>query len=133
MARKSKETYIIDTNIIVRLLTEDDVDQLKITRQSFFDMEKNISNWIIPHGIINEVLFVTSSIYNIPKKYTIKELTKIMKQWYIINTDKKMIILSLEASLEYNISFMDSYLLQYSKINNHTLITFDKKLLKLSR
>lgn len=58
MAKNTKQTYTIDTNIIVRLLTEDDQDQLRIAREVFLDMKQDRATGIIHHGIINEILFV---------------------------------------------------------------------------
>ncbi len=124
-----KKPPALDTNIIIRFLTEDDVRQtekvdLLLKKASNQELE-------IPDVIIVEIVYVLLSFYNLTKKEVIEKINALV-DFNKFKTNKKLIKKTLEFFQNNNISFVDSYicaLVFYKK--NEFLYTFDKEILKM--
>ncbi|PIQ09951.1 MAG: pilus assembly protein [Ignavibacteriales bacterium CG18_big_fil_WC_8_21_14_2_50_31_20] len=117
---------IIDANVVLRYLLKDD--------EALFGKAVKIiesNNVQLTNVIIAEIVYIFEKVYKIPKR----EISFVLKDFFALKTihltNKKLMTSSLDFYYEYNIDFADAILLSYSKVENHEVFTFDKKLNKL--
>lgn len=119
---------LIDTNIIVRILLNDNPLLFKRAKELIEKEEK----LLVLDPIVFEVFYVLENkIYNTPKNEAVLSVRRFLKQNKVFLENKELIELTLEKYSTNNISIPDSYLLARSELNNDKLLTFDKKLNKL--
>ncbi len=113
----------IDTNYIIRYLTNDNIEMADIAENILMNEVVFIS-----HEVLAEVVYVLEGVYSI-SKVEISDMVISLISFENINTlDEEITIKSFEIFKEKNIDFVDCLLCAYSK--NDTIKTFDKKLLK---
>ena len=119
---------LIDTNIIVRVLLNDNPLLFKRAIE-LIEKEEVV---LVLDPIVFEVFYVLENkIYNTPKNEAVLSVRRFLKQKKVFLENKELIELTLEKYSTNNISIPDSYLLARSELNNNKLLTFDKKLNKL--
>ena len=119
---------LIDTNIIIRILLNDNPLLFKRAKELIEKEEK----LLVLDPIVFEVFYVLENkIYNTPKNEAVLSVRRFLKQKKVVLENKELIELTLEKYSTNNISIPDSYLLARSELNNDKLLTFDKKLNKL--
>lgn len=119
---------LIDTNIIVRVLLNDNPLLFKRAKE-LIEKEEEV---LVLDPIVFEVFYVLENkIYNTPKNEAVLSVRRFLKQKKVFLENKELIELTLEKYSTNNISIPDSYLLARSELNNNKLLTFDKKLNKL--
>ncbi len=119
---------LLDTNIIIRFLTNDDVklaDQAeKILSQS---SPKSLQ---LTSVVFIETAIVLLSVYHQPKKQVIESLALLINL-DSISCDRSSLLKTLEIFEKKSISIVDAYLLvRVRQGKNERLVTFDKQLLK---
>ncbi len=119
---------LLDTNIIIRFLTNDDVklaDQAeKILSQS---SPKSLQLTTV---VFIETAIVLLSVYHQPKKQVIESLALLINL-DSISCDRSSLLKTLEIFEKKSISIVDAYLLvRVRQGKNERLVTFDKQLLK---
>lgn len=122
--------YILDTNILIRYLTNDTPEQTKRIEKLFIHAKDK--SLIIPDVILIEIVYVLLSYYELNRRHVIEKITAIITfEKFKINT---LLIQKTLEIFEINpISFVDAYLLALTITNDNTLYTFDKKLLSVSQ
>lgn len=119
---------LIDTNIIVRILLNDNPLLFKRAKELIEKEEK----LLVLDPIVFEVFYVLeNNIYNTPKKEAILSVRRFLKQKKIVLENKELIELTLDKYNETNISVPDAYLLARNILNKDKVLTFDHKLNKL--
>lgn len=122
---------IIDTNGFLRLLLNDipeQADQVaKFIQQA---NDKNIKI-IVPQIILFEIDFTLSKYYHIGKKEIIEKLKSLVSTPYFSIESKDVFSRALITYENYNISFVDAFLLSKSEIERSGFFTFDQQLQKL--
>ena len=124
-----KRLPILDTNIIIRYLTEDDVKQAQRVELLFRKIAT--PKLEIPDVVIVEIAYVLLSYYKLTKEDVVEKIN-VLVDFKKFKTNKKLIKKTLDFYKNNNISFVDSYisaLVFYKK--NEFLFTFDKALLKI--
>ena len=124
-----KRLPVLDTNIIIRYLTEDDVKQAQ--KVELLLKKTSTQKFEIPDVVIVEIVYVLLSFYNLTKDEVVEEIN-VLVDFNKFKTNKKVIKKTLEFFKNNNISFIDSYvsaLVFYKK--NEFLYTFYKTLLKI--
>jgi len=125
-----KNLEVLDTNIIVRFLTNDNEEQVKVIENLFRSSKPK--TLYIPDLVIAEIIYVLQSYYEIPKKDVIAKMNTLV-EYDKFFLDSSLIRKSLEIFNLYNISFVDAYLLALMKQKDIKKIhTFDKNVLKIS-
>jgi len=113
----------LDTNIILRYLLQDSEEHKTKSKEYIENHATYIKN-----EVFAEVVYVLNKTYKVPKN----EMSKILKEFISqdnINVDSKETLnLALEIFENKNIDFVDSLLCAYTKIQNITVVSFDKKL-----
>lgn len=123
---------IADTNAFLRVLLNDIPNQKKAFELVLQKAQKNDIYLIVPQIVIFEIEFVLRSVYHVPKEEIIEKLQTLLPLDYIHIEDRNIFISALLFFQKENISFVDSFLLAKSQIQEAELFTFDKKLQKLA-
>ncbi|MEA3353706.1 MAG: PIN domain-containing protein [Campylobacterota bacterium] len=113
----------LDTNYLVRYLTNDNEEMATIAENIILNEVSYISN-----EVMAEVVYVLIGVYEIPKKDVSDMLIQLVSFENIKVESKNLIVNSLKIFQEKNLDFVDCLLCSYSKKDD--IKTFDKKLLK---
>lgn len=125
----TKKKPVLDTNLIIRFLTEDNPIQAKKVK-ALLEKATEKSLWI-PDLIIAEITYVLLSFYQLPKSQVITKITALIN-FPKIKTNQKILRATLHLYQKNNISFADAYLGALVKIKKASfLYTFDQKLIKI--
>ena len=119
---------LLDTNPILRFLLNDIPSQAQKTNYLFKNAKAGKIKIIIPQIIIFEAYFVLAKYYEFDKKTIINYLQFILSTPYLIIEDRSVFLKSIAIFSSKNISFVDSFLVAKSTLENIVLFTFDKKL-----
>ena len=124
---------ILDTNIIIRLLTGDDkAKQEKAAR--FFEKIKSGKVIAFIHDVIfAEIVFVLVSkkLYSLPKRKIQALLLPIVNLTNIKVNNKKKIKRALELFVRYDIDFEDALIVAYAETKKIEIISFDRDFKKI--
>ncbi|BFU77536.1 hypothetical protein ALC152_07510 [Arcobacter sp. 15-2] len=113
----------LDTNYIVRYLTNDNEEMAQIAEDIILNENVYISN-----EVLAEVVYVLVGVYEVPKKDVSDMLTQLISFENIQVENKNIVNKTLEIFQIKNLDFVDCLLCSYSQ--NDVIKTFDKKLLK---
>ena len=113
----------LDTNYIVRYLTNDNEEMAQIAEDVILNDNVYISN-----EVLAEIVYVLVGVYEVPKKDVSDMLIQLISFENIQVDNKKIIDKALEIFQIKNLDFVDCLLCSYSQ--NDVIKTFDKKLLK---
>lgn len=120
----------IDTNVIVRLLTNDP-PELSKKAANFIDDHKDC-RLIVNDLIVAEVIFVLESFYKIKKDIIAENLNKFFTIPQIIVENQKIIEAALDFYVLKNIDYAEAFLSAYAIENRSPEIaSFDKHLDKV--
>ena len=125
-------TYYVDTNIVIRYLTRDDLEKAKQVRQRLIEARKGTLRLIITSFTAIEILFVLRNYYNIKKYEAIDKLQTFLSPDFI-HVERKEVV--LEALLLYktlNIDFVDLLNWTIAKDDKAKILSFDKDFDKLT-
>ena len=113
----------LDTNYIVRYLTNDNIEMAEIAEDIILNKNPYISN-----EVLAEVVYVLVGVYSIPKNDVADMLIQLISFSNIQIENKNIVINALKIFQTKNLDFVDCILCSYSTID--TIKTFDKKLNK---
>ena len=123
----------IDTNILVRYLTQDDIEQAKIVEQIFSKYAISPNSVFVNNIVICELIWVLEKGY----KYNKEEIGKVIKQ--ILSTkefffeNQKLLWLSLNQYIQNKLDFSDALIGEINKeAGCFKTLTFDQSAIKLS-
>lgn len=119
---------LVDANLIIRFLIKDDLTQFKAAQKIFTSLKEDL---ILSDVILAETVWTLISVYKLTKREIIGELLKLLELKNII-ANYSLLTNSLLLFRDYNISFIDAYLLAYSRQNKlDGIYSFDKGLDKI--
>lgn len=124
------KTVCLDANIIIRYLEADNPSLSPKAKELFSKAEKGSTKIYIDEVIIAEVIWVLSSFYEQSRQTISNKLTSLLSPKWIINPRKKLILATLNSYSVSNLSYIDNWVLQVSKLKKLKLETFDKNLQK---
>jgi predicted nucleic acid-binding protein len=129
-----KRKFLIDTNFILRPLTNDIPSQVEKSRKILEKIEEKKIIGIISILVINELIWILKRFYKKRGKDYIPEIIKLLslKNIKILEIKKRELVYILEQMIKTNLDFTDLYLLYFGKELKYKIASFDKKLLKLS-
>ncbi len=125
----AKSNPIIDTNVLIRFLTNNNQMQAEVV-ETFFSSaaEKSLH---IPDVVIVETVFVLLSVYELEKEDVIEKIS-ILITFEKFSLDRVLLQKTIEVYGNYAISFVDAYVAALATLErNNSLYTFDKKLLRM--
>ena len=125
--------YFLDTNVIVRLLLEDSLEQLTIVKKYFQKAKEAKLRLKLPLFIIIETAHVFRTFYGIPKEKICAQLIKIVSVPYLIIDDKMLVLEALGLYKGSSADFVDCILFATASEQNAEVLSFDKDLKKLAK
>lgn len=119
---------LIDANLIIRFLIKDDPDQFEAAQKLFSSQDENL---ILTDLILAEVVWTLHSVYKLTKQEIIEKLLKLL-ELKNLTVNFHLLANSLLAYKDYNISFVDAYLIALCEQNKlEGIYSFDKGLDKI--
>ena len=117
---------IIDTSIIIRYLTKDNLEHYKIARD-FFDLVKlGRIRAYLEQTVFTETIFVLSSkIYQVPKEEICDALYDLLVYKGIYNPEKEVLLESLNIYVKTNLSIVDCIIAAKAKSEELEIESFD--------
>ncbi len=111
---------ICDANVILRYLMHDDNTLYDIAKE---EINKNP---IIPFVVLSEIVYVLKGVYKVPRKEIADTLIVLSDE--VNYEDVELTIKTLQNYKEYNLDFVDCYLLARNQVLKEEIVTFDKEL-----
>lgn len=123
-----KTNKLIDTNIIIRFLTQDNPNLTKKAEKIF--KKAQTKELEIPDFILTEIVWILLSYYELDKNAVVENLEGLLA-FDKFKLNKKALRRAIDIYRENNISFVDAYLIAQGKSENKKVLSFDKKVAKL--
>lgn len=124
---------ILDTNVIIRLLTADDEVKQKKSARLFEKIKERKLIAFIHDVIFAEIVFVLVSkkLYNLPKHTIQSLLLPIVNLTNIKFNNKKKAKRALELFVKYDIDFEDAFIAADAENEKTEIVSFDKDFKKI--
>ncbi|RLA18130.1 MAG: hypothetical protein DRQ56_08195 [Gammaproteobacteria bacterium] len=118
---------LVDTNVLIRFLTNDRNPKYKALYSFFDSLEKGDIKAELKLIVLFQTVFVLKSYYEVPKKSIAKALLTILKLKGLKIKDKKIVIRTLELWNTHNIEIVDCYLIAcLENDKQHLLYSYDR-------
>ena len=119
---------LLDTNLIIRFLIKDDLSQFEAAQKLFNSLDENL---VLSDLSLAEVVWTLHSVYKLTKQEIIENLLKLL-ELKNLTANFHLLINSLLIYQDYNISFIDAYLLAYCEEEKlEGIYSFDEGLDKI--
>src|SRR3989304_5195179 len=126
------ETVVLDTNVILRYLTNDVPAQAEKVKKRFLDAAKGkIQFEILPMTVV-EIIFQLANWYNLAKDDICRMILALFSPDWIIIREKEIIFEAISLYRLKNIDIVDLLVFVTSKNDNKKILSFDKDFDKLS-
>jgi len=124
---------LIDTNIIIRLITQTPKNQYEEAKDFFKKLAYREIEAVVLESVSMECFFVLNKVYNIKREDVLKKLKYILEFENIVNKDKYILIETLNLMSKKNIDFVDALLCVKSQIDSIEIFSFDKDIKKCKK
>lgn len=127
----TKRVILIDTNIVIRFLTNDHPVLSKKATDLFLLGQQQKAFLYLHDIIIAEVVWILSKAYNTPRKTIGSIMERLLSHDFILHEEKHVVLQALSLYQTSSLSFPDCYLYVYADEHAYEIETFDKKLKRL--
>ena len=119
---------VIDTNILVRYLTEDDPSKANDVKRLLLAAAQGGIRLLIPSVVIAELVWVLQSFYKLDRGEIVPLLTAILHTRGVEVSDKAIVSDAIAMYGDGPIDFIDAWVVAYAKeVDARTIYTFDRK------
>lgn len=127
-----KDAYLIDTNLILRLLLGDIPSQLAKSKKLFKRIEEKKAVGLVSILVINELIWILEHFYKKKRAEFIPPILKLVSlpTIKILEIRKNGLILILKEMEKTTLDLTDLYLSFLTQKTKRKIASFDKKLLK---
>jgi predicted nucleic-acid-binding protein len=123
-----RKQFVIDTNLLVRYLTNDEPQKAKAVDSLLNKALKGELKILIPSIVIAELVWVLESNYEMDAVEISELIEAILNTPGIDVTDKTIINSSIRLYKNKNIDLIDAWIIEFAKDRGiKTIYTFDKK------
>jgi len=122
--------YLLDTNVIIRLLVGDHKEHLVKSIEIFKDIETAKLQVEILEGVLMETYFVLTKFYKLPRYDVINDLKRILSFNGVVNSNKTILYETLTIIENKNIDFVDALICAKSKLEGFGKLSFDEDVKK---
>ena len=122
--------YQVDTNILLRFLTNDVPTEAKMAREFFKSAKSGKLGAEICEPVFIETLVVLRNYFKYPKNSVVKLMQSILALDWLTIENLSVLTLALDQYSQLNLDFVDCLILARSKIKQQKIFTFDAKLTK---
>ena len=121
----------IDSNIIIRLIVKDELNQLRKAQQLIKQIEDDKLQGVLSILVVNEIIWILEHYYDLQREKYIPFLLKLMslKNIKIFEAKKDVIIDTLRRMRKQKFDFTDIYLAHVT--TQEKIFSFDKDFKKL--
>jgi len=131
---ENSKSVVIDTNLLVRYLTEDDPQKANAVHVLLNRAGKGELRILIPLIVVAELVWVLESSYRMIADEIAKLVEAILNTPGIDVQDKGMIKAALSLYRTKEIDLIDAWIIQFAKVKGaRKIYTFDKKHFKDTR
>lgn len=126
--------YLIDSNIIIRHLTQDN-PTLSPKATSFMEkIAKELALGFITSLVVHEVIYVLAYVYKVSRKDLVNSLKKLLKlkNLEVLDISKESLSQALDDFAKYNVDFPDCVYKQIAQGNSLEILTFDRDFKKIN-
>ncbi len=116
---------VIDTNIIIRLLTGDDLEQSPIARAFISKVEENDIQLIVYPLVVSECVYVLKNRYGYEKKQITEALFNLFEVDCI--EVEETVKDALQSYEKWNVDIVDALIASQASDQGFTVITWNKK------
>lgn len=126
---------ILDSNIVIRLIVEDDLLGYERSVKIFKLLRKGKRNALISIVVLQEILWVLNDLYRLDRSIIVNELKKLfsIKTIGFWEVDKQMIFKILDVWEKIKVDYTDIYLYLVAKREGFKVLTNDKDFEKLKK
>lgn len=117
---------LLDANVVIRFLRGDHPDHFLRSKALFEQAEKGSVRLILLEPVFAEVVFVLSSVYNIPKPRISTALQPLLFHAGIECSDSRILFDALQRWCSKNVDFMDALLAAHAFEAQLPVASFDK-------
>jgi predicted nucleic-acid-binding protein len=127
-AVEDRKRVVIDTNLLVRYLTDDDAAKAKAVDHLLKKAGKGEIRILIPSIVIAELVWVLESFYKMEPDGIADLVEALLNTTGVEVTDKSIINESLKLYKAKKIDMIDAWIIHFAKeVGVETIYTFDKK------
>ncbi len=129
------KTYLVDTNVILRLLIGDVVSQKKLAQNLFEKAEMGEVKLAVSLLVINELIWILEKFYALKRQDYISSIKHLLsvRGLTVIEVKKSTVIRLLETLENSKLDLTDLYLLQTSQDLGHQVYTFDREMIDVAK
>lgn len=124
--------YLVDTNILLRYLTNDLPIEAKLAKEFFKSAKAGKLEAEICEPVFIETLIILKNYFKYPKNSVIRLMQSILTLDWLIVENSQIQTLALELYSQFGLDFVDCLILARSKIKKQKIFTFDTKLSKVA-
>jgi len=121
---------LIDANVIIRFLVREESIHYTKSIEIMEQIEKGEFKVEILSEVIMEILFIMTKYYEAPLRDIIDDLKTILQLEGVVNTNKYILINSLDMMVEKKIDYVDALICSKSKLQGYGKISFDNDVMK---
>jgi len=126
----AKPTYLVDSNILLRFLTNDHPSHSAAAKKLFEDAGSGKISLRIPFIVITETIFTLQSYYEIDRPDIGRELLKLLTAPGVTLTCPHWVLEAIENYQSRNVSFGDACLAAEAQVEHLSVASFDRGLNK---
>jgi uncharacterized protein len=119
---------VIDTNLLVRYLTEDDPSKASDVKRLLLKAALGEVRLLIPSVVIAELAWVLQSFYKLERRELVPLLNAILQTHGVEVSDKPMVSAAIALYRDGPIDFIDAWIVAFAKASGvRAVYTFDRK------
>lgn len=121
-----REKFLLDTNIIIRMLTKDPEKLFKQAVQLMEQLGKREVSFYVPSMVIAETCWTLQSFYHFTKQDIGKTL-QVFLESEEVELEESWVMNALDDFITHNVDFIDAYLSHKANKKELGIITWNKK------
>ena len=119
---------VIDTNLLVRYLTEDDPSKANDVKRLLLKAARDEVRLLIPSVVIAELVWVLQSFYKLERSEIVPLLNAIMHTHGVDVSEKTVVSEAIALYRDKTIDFIDAWIVAFAKeAGVRAVYTFDRK------
>jgi len=119
---------VIDTDLLVRYLTEDDPSKVNEVRRLLLKAAEGAIRLVVPSVVIAELVWVLQSFYKLERGEIVPLLNVILHTRGVEVSDKSIVSDAIAIYGNDTIDFMDAWIVAFAKAAEvRTIYTFNRK------
>jgi predicted nucleic-acid-binding protein len=123
-----RKRAVIDTNLLVRYLTEDDPSKANDVKRLLLKAKQEVIRLLIPSVVIAELVWVLQSFYKLERSEIVPLLNAILHTHGVEVSDKTVVSDAIAIYRDEAIDFIDAWIVAFAKAAEvRDIYTFDRK------